>query len=745
MGSNQRALLWAPLFLSLLVACGGKTVEATGVLRDLRSGAPIANTEIRVAGEGEWVRTDENGRFTLSAKTGEQRFELRGGAHCDPHRDAPVQVSAEAEFEIFAAPIAEFPRDQIQAGYDEDIRVEVELNCAAEVRFVQEAGPSLGELNVEEGALRFHTPALATLVDLDARVGIVPIDRAARAAYVFRVEVEADERETLQEEVRVTAGAVTTGHFQVPTGTDIYLNGGDGSEHEWRMVASPGETVPIVDAGDRIAHFRAPEFGPYVVRHEPTMTEFMINAGPYHRIRNDCGRSACHGEQDQGWRGTAHARTMRRGLEGDLGEEFNEECWECHANGVELGVQNGGLHMNPNRRYYRPSEPHEGAYEELPRGMRQYASVWCSDCHGPGRIVPPASQWQYGAKFGVGVCAQCHDVNEDDPNANHVSNHVDEWRVSPMSTFIGELNEQNPALRRGCASCHTAEGFSHWRNDDTTRFLPNLATVQPVTCPTCHNPHGGDAPQMLRVHGSSDPLDGQPVDNLGNGAICATCHRSEAVEDPSTVAFAPHAPQLDMLLGRGARGVNTANENPHRQAEGSCVSCHMEEASGELEGIAGGHTFLVRGRGTGPINQAACAQCHQESDPEQIGARDWDGDGESGTLTQEMRRLTRAIEAALERKLAGTRDSCSTPHEAVGVRDQDGLLVLVDAEGHVLGDCDENGVLLASERVDFIRDAPERIRNAAYNLLLLRRDGSNGRHNPNYAFEIGRQALRSLR
>src|SRR5690606_28393174 len=105
--------------------------------------------------------------------------------------------------------------------------------------------------------------------------------------------------------------------------------------------------------------------------------------------------------------------------------------------------------------------------------------------------------------------------------------------------------------------------------------------------------------------------------------------------------------------------------------------------------------FSIRARtGEPAFSAAACAPCHgRETAPEAIGARDWDGDGASGTVAEEHERALSSVSEALRARVAALslRDGCASPRAAADVIELDARLHLVDAQGTLLGDCDGSG------------------------------------------------------
>jgi predicted CXXCH cytochrome family protein len=378
-------------------------------------------------------------------------------------------------------------------------------------------------------------------------------------------------------------------------------------------------------------------------------------------------------------------------------------------------------------------------FESAPRRIRRQGSVWCSACHGPGRIVPPQFRWQYGAKFQVGVCARCHDVEPGDPDANHISPEVREWNVARMSLFTRDLRDDDPALRRECTQCHSAQGFVAFRHGRELP-VPDRATVAPITCTSCHDPHDARNPFALRVFDTSDPIAGAQATDLGSGALCASCHRASIAWDSARDA-APHAPQSDVLVGRGARLVPPLENGMHRSIANTCVRCHMTRPAenDRAFGLSGGHTFsVVTLTGEGELSTAACAPCHGSTAPRDIGVRDWNGDGRAQRIVDEQGDSMRTIRERMSRAIVARaiHDACTPARTAASLVDYDARLVLTDASGQILGDCDSDGRLADTETAVTVAALPSRLADAVHDFAMLEKDGSAGVHNPEYAFRI---------
>jgi hypothetical protein len=163
-------------------------------------------------------------------------------------------------------------------------------------------------------------------------------------------------------------------------------------------------------------------------------------------------------------------------------------------------------------------------------------------------------------------------------------------------------------------------------------------------------------------------------------------------------------------------------------------------------GSVGGHTFAVRGPGAA-LAESACAPCHGERAPLSIGARDWDGDGTVGGWSDEHSRAMASVARSFAARLseAAVRDGCAEPRLAADVVEHDARIHLVDADRRMLGDCDEDGRFGDDETPVTARALPSPLADAAYDLMMLRADGSRGAHNPAFTFGMLRALESELR
>jgi hypothetical protein len=282
------------------------------------------------------------------------------------------------------------------------------------------------------------------------------------------------------------------------------------------------------------------------------------------------------------------------------------------------------------------------------------------------------------ANFAEGSCAQCHDAP---PKYTKVA----EWRQAKMARLTPGLEPAVQVTKTGCPDCHSSQGFVRWMKGKPGRALgPTYAA--PVACPTCHDPHSADHPHQLRVYDSVDTRSGLHLTGIGEGALCATCHNAGAPREQAIKERrAPHAPQADVLSAEG--GVS---------AKDLCVSCHVQKDHG-----GGGHTFEPK---------------HDKRDDEHA-----------------------ALEAARARLAARTQTLSACGRKGAGVAVRDTMMVVVDASGHDLGDCDGNGKIEGSEKSFLV---PEALAAAAYDFFTIERDGSLGAHNPSLFKQVIQPATR---
>ncbi len=274
--------------------------------------------------------------------------------------------------------------------------------------------------------------------------------------------------------------------------------------------------------------------------------------------------------------------------------------------------------------------------------MAKLGNIQCESCHGP----QPASHSAASAgrqTVNMGMCGQCHDAptHHDFPN---------EWARTPHSDveFAREEGtyEKRTTSAGHCGRCHASQGFLSYSerleagNPNTIVCVPPSgsgtctsteaqnfftamglvdATVEPITCQTCHDPHDNTNPNQLRVYDEIPLLpSGFGVEGVGKGAICMACHNTRNGMNSSLLPYlhddygpaltsysGPHySAQTDVLMGYNAYFVGRGGYaiSNHGAIGDTCVSCHMAES--EDGGMTGAHSWK--------LNEELCVSCHGE-------------------------------------------------------------------------------------------------------------------------------------
>jgi predicted CXXCH cytochrome family protein len=596
----------------------------------------------------------------------------------------------------------------------------------ARFRWEQVGGPDVTESmkGADSPTLVFVTRTLEQLGVLEDRPHVVAFSPFTAGEYRFRLSVGVG-AQVRRGEVLVTSTARHGGVSGIPVGVATWISVPRAKQYSWRVVQAPrGSKARMDPPAGRAARLVPDLIGQYIVEETTAPVQFNLYAGRWADVPKDCSRSSCHPVQGREFPRTAHATVMTRGMKGELKGRgaYRRECLRCHATGWDETVDNGGFDDEARRVGWVLPAAREAKPKALPGPLRGLANVTCLSCHGPGKLNYSSLALGRSVVWGVGQCAVCHDAP---PEYNHVA----EWRRSPMNVRVDRA--AGPATTPGCAACHSAQGFIASVRGDA-KHAPGLVRAEPVTCPACHDPHQAKHPAQLR---------------LAAAELCVRCHRADGrgALEPSPFP-APHAPQAEVLAGTGAKavvGVTLPAGGPHERVPGGCVRCHAARtaAAGPLR--VGGHTF--RARDGDAENLEACGgHCHPGRERFDLRARaDFDGDGLVETNRQEVDGLLQALGDALgaeavRRALGGCGGA------AAGFGTTAGHLVLVDAKGVDLGDCDHDGKLTGGERPAVLPAAAADLYPAAYNYLLIKRDASHGLHNLPYAVAVLQGSLAAV-
>lgn len=763
----------AAIALAALAACEPtpRVSDGTlaGVVLDARDGEPFAGALVR-AGDAEETSRDD-GRFMLALEAGTYavRVEAEGRRPSDPatvvvHRGETTEVTLEVP-DAPAELRVRVPVGVVPAGYGKLVTIEADAQDPEgdplTYTWRQLAGASVEASFQGQGTptLTFRTQPLEEQVPLTGRFGPVAIPRAGQGEYTIEVEVS-DGTHVATGRTLVRSGTAQGNWPRLAKGVDGYFDCGDIAHPDFIIdsvtpcLGPPYDddcTSPELEGADTCTpRLRGYFTGAFFLLERSTQQRVLYEVGRWYGVNDrvsGCNRRDCHAQEADGWAVTRHASVFRRGIEGALREGYEPACARCHTMGDDVTGRNHGFDdVSVETGWDWPETLAPGNWDAMPPELQGTANVQCSACHGPA---------QFWAGLSVGVCAQCHDAP---PTYTKVA----EWRVSPMSRFVRGLEADDPALDPACTRCHSAQGFiagiraerrgtldvdepapqRPWLRDVAKVDPPTAEVAEPVTCAACHDAHS-ENPYMLRVFGESAiPSHRDPL-VAGSSAVCLRCHNAQVdPRDPADLA-ARRAPffgaQADVLYGAGAMELEPASSAgiPHAGPLG-CVGCHLRAPTDpSLAGVVGGHTFLVRSADGRP-NVAACADCHDAADGFDVPAGgDWDGDGEVEPGRAEVRGLLALARTALgEAIVAAAIPDCLGAAVGAGVGEEGGRIVLVDAEGRILRGCGGEGLVVPDEHLELHR--------AAFDVMLVERDGSEGLHAPRYVAATLQAAVEAL-
>jgi hypothetical protein len=670
-----------------------------------------------------------------------QRPEAETLDRSDPSRHAPtLDVTAPEEYVGYGAEVelravaADPDGDEIQVTWRQVSGLPVDI----------EGGPG--------GRVTFRTHELdQSAPPVDGPLSVLQLTPERAGHYRFQVEAS-DGVETTTITVDVRAGPASPGWPRTVQGQPTYLDAGiDQERYDWTVIFAPPRTEPRFDRPT----VRRPTItlsypGRYIVRENVSGRELSLHSGPWMGTEQ-CGRIECHPVEAEGWATTKMATVLQRGLDGQLRSDYSRECLRCHTVGWDETVDNEGFDdIAETVDWEIPRRLQPGNYAKLPFALSDRGNVGCEACHGPGRFY---------TSYAAAVCATCHE---------HAPDYVNpiEWRRSPMAQIRDGVSD-----RPECRRCHTAQGFideffGHRPVQETARVEDAQYELEPITCAACHDTHQGQNERLVRYGG---PLYGQEPDvDWGTGMICLGCHQGGSqwshprgalmrpfvprvhgpIQSDGTTLWdqrvAPHAPQGDMIRGRAGHALPGPGPleagPPHLGVPGGCLGCHVTPRPPEgdpRQGLVGGHTFaMFSGEGPDRVeNTEACAPCHGELDSLSRQARhDYDGNGRREGIFEEVEGLLALAKVAVDQAIlqADIRDGA---RRAASFTEYDGHLVLVDAEGSVLG--------TATEPMTFPADQ-DRLFRAVYNYALVLKDRSRGVHNPVWTVRLLQRTILRL-
>ena len=272
-----------------------------------------------------------------------------------------------------------------------------------------------------------------------------------------------------------------------------------------------------------------------------------------------CGN--CHGDEQAAWIESRHSSAWAT-LQAS--GSAATECESCHT-----VTERGNALVEA------------AGYDVVPDAS--FGDVQCESCHGPGSEhlanpngARPLASIAAGSNISNG-CGECHGA-ESNPS---IVDWSDSHHSSPSSFAAG---------RDDCAECHEGKEALIVKFGETADYLEkaDTATLVPITCAVCHDPHGSEHDKQLRASITTGSLN----------HLCVRCHSRTAVPPSSR---GPHGAQGLLVLGQDVGWIppnfdmRLATTSSHALAtknERICVTCHVVAFDEAGTGIhSTGHTF----------------------------------------------------------------------------------------------------------------------------------------------------------
>ncbi|OEF97903.1 ammonia-forming cytochrome c nitrite reductase subunit c552 [Desulfuribacillus alkaliarsenatis] len=280
----------------------------------------------------------------------------------------------------------------------------------------------------------------------------------------------------------------------------------------------------------------------------------------------------------------------------------------------------------------------------------------------------------------------------------------EEWKQSGKMFAVPSV-----AAREACAvACHDGYAFSTGEFTDPEQFDEEGMHFVGIDCQSCHS---GTGQELMDTGLVSVPFADEEI-QAGTGALCITCHHGrrdtraiyEEYEGGGATRFSyPHYGPAALTTGMGGveyPDVEYGHTPAHGELENTCLTCHMPQTADGYRD----HTFQMDEQYAGQT----CGGCHS-------GITDWNLNGFQDQVQEWVSQLEEAI------------------------FEETGSVYISSGGGQLIFYADEARTeTLTPDQVSleaFI---------AAYNVYLIRTEGSWGVHNPAYTRSLLQESYRAL-
>lgn len=252
---------------------------------------------------------------------------------------------------------------------------------------------------------------------------------------------------------------------------------------------------------------------------------------------------------------------------------------------------------------------HDGHASDNTSLLKSSPSELCGSCHDTKSAGWRRSHVVPGASASGGDCMSCHDPHSS----------------SGRSGAMLKRTQHAPFEERDCSSCHEDSnirtvgnkelcGRCHAETVASIESVPvvHAAMADSSSCMTCHSPHVGDTPALLRKTGYSVCTDCHKTINLSDSLVhtpakedCAICHTPHGGSDGSLLV------ETDAMVLCGGchedatkthfHPMGDQTKNPDNKGKIVCTSCHSPHNSSQKALLLGD-----------PI-RGLCVRCHDPS------------------------------------------------------------------------------------------------------------------------------------